>query len=299
MAIPESQLQTWSAQGSVQQSAATYQTLKNTLEDVNAPYSHRSFYTFLQGSYGNDTNIWSDSDVDIVICTTSVFYYDIDNLADYEQRNFHTAFPGSASYSYQDFKKEVTGWLILQYGHAVRPGKKAIFVQGNDSRRDADVLPAAEYRQYYEHRNIASTGYWRGIVFWKTDGTRIVNFPKQHSDNCTTKHQGTNNWFKPTVRVFKNIRNKMIQLGILEDGIAPSYYIEGLLYNVPNQIFGQSFQRTVLSCLSYASNADRSTFKCANGIHPLLRDNSEVSWSPDHCSRFLTALQFYWDHHQG
>lgn len=297
MPIPEHQLNTWSAQGSVQQSAATYQTIKATLEDSNSPYYSRSFYTFLQGSYGNDTNIYADSDVDIVICTTSVFYYDLDRLSDYEQRNFHSAFPGTASYSYHAFKGEVTSWLIQRYGQAVRPGSKAIFIRGTNARRDADVLPAAEFRQYYEHRNASSTGYWGGIVFWKSDGTRIVNFPKQHSDNCTAKHQASKGWFKPTVRVFKNMRNKMIQLGLIEDGIAPSYYIEGLLYNLPDSLFGHSFERSVISCISYLKYADLNSFKCANGIHLLLQDNSEVSWRPANCVEFLKAVEFYWNHY--
>jgi hypothetical protein len=66
MAIPESQLNTWSAQGSVQQSKNTYATVKGVLESGSAPYSSRSYDTFLLGSYGNDTNVYADSDVDVV-----------------------------------------------------------------------------------------------------------------------------------------------------------------------------------------------------------------------------------------
>lgn len=90
----------------------------------------------------------------------------------------------------------------------------------------------------------------------------------------------------------------MIQKGITEPGIAPSYYIEGLLYNVPNHLFGTSFQQTVQSCLSYVRHADRTAFMCANGIHPLVRDNSEVSWQPNDCAKFLDALDFYWNYYQ-
>ena len=66
MAIPEAQLDTWSAQGSITQSKNTYASIKGVLESANSPYYQRSFVSFLQGSYGNDTNIYADSDVDVV-----------------------------------------------------------------------------------------------------------------------------------------------------------------------------------------------------------------------------------------
>ena len=74
MAIPENQLETWSHQGSVTQSSSTYQTIKGVLEASTAPYSSHLHRSFLQGSYGNSTNIWADSDVDIVMQIDSVFY---------------------------------------------------------------------------------------------------------------------------------------------------------------------------------------------------------------------------------
>ena len=39
------------------------------------------------------------------------------------------------------------------------------------------------------------------------------------------------------VRVFKNMRNSMIEKKLLADGVAPSYFIEGMLSNVPNDKF--------------------------------------------------------------
>lgn len=61
MAISEAQLQTWSAQGSVTQSAQTYETIRGVLDDRTSPYYPKIYRIFLQGSYGNDTNIYSDS----------------------------------------------------------------------------------------------------------------------------------------------------------------------------------------------------------------------------------------------
>jgi hypothetical protein len=97
MTIPEARLETWSKQGSVTQSKATYDTVKGVLNDEKSPYQSRSFDLFLQGSYGNDTNVYADSDVDVVICATSFFYYDIDRLSEAEKATFHREHPTSTS----------------------------------------------------------------------------------------------------------------------------------------------------------------------------------------------------------
>ncbi len=57
MPISESQLETWSHQGSIQQSSATYQTVRSALLSDKAAYKDKAFEVFLQGCYGNDTNI--------------------------------------------------------------------------------------------------------------------------------------------------------------------------------------------------------------------------------------------------
>lgn len=65
MPIPESQFDIWCKQGSVTQSSQTYQPIKSVLEAGTTAYANTDFEVFLQSSYGNDTNIRSESDVDI------------------------------------------------------------------------------------------------------------------------------------------------------------------------------------------------------------------------------------------
>lgn len=80
MAIPESQLETWSHQGSVSQSAQTYDMIQKVLNDTTSPYYSKDFSIFLQGSYGNDTNVYRDSDVDVVIRLNQTYYSDTNSL---------------------------------------------------------------------------------------------------------------------------------------------------------------------------------------------------------------------------
>jgi hypothetical protein len=105
--IPESQLETWTHIGAAQQSATTYQTIKGVIEHKDAPYSSRSVDSFLQGSYGNDTNVYgADSDVDIVLRTKSLFYYNLDALSETEKLAFKSVHPTPAEYSVKTFRTD-------------------------------------------------------------------------------------------------------------------------------------------------------------------------------------------------
>lgn len=294
MTIPDSQLETWSKQGSVVQSRDTYATVKSALEDKNSPYWLNAFETFLQGSYGNDTNVYRDSDVDVVMRLDSTFYHDAYALPADQYRAFEGAYPGTAAYGLDSFKKDVFSWLASKFGNTVRSGKKAIFVPGNGVRRDCDVLTCAKFRHYYRFGSQQDQLMAEGICFFLPDGTRVVNYPKQHSENCTTKHQATNGWFKPTMRMYKNMRNYMVDRGMLADGVAPSYFIEGMLHNVPNGSFGKSYEDTFVATYNYVVSADRTQFRCANDIHSLLGD-TPVTWPAANCQTFLNALRQLWN----
>lgn len=110
MAIPESQLEVWSHQGSVTQSAKTYDTILNVLNDSSSPYYTKDFSIFLQGSYCNTTNVYRDSDVDVVIRLNQTYYSDTNSLSAGAKANYDKSF-NRATYQYSDFKADVVAWL--------------------------------------------------------------------------------------------------------------------------------------------------------------------------------------------
>ncbi|WP_421951093.1 nucleotidyltransferase domain-containing protein [Pelagibacterium sp.] len=295
MAIPEDQLDTWSKQGSVTQSKNTYATIKGALEDPASAYYQRTFSVFLQGSYGNDTNIYADSDVDVVLRLDSTFNYSLGNLQEPSISSFQAAYPNIA-YGYTEFKKEVVAWLTSKFGAAVHPGKKAIRIDGNGNRRDADVLPCVTHREYYKFNSINDQSYHEGICFFLPDGTKVVNYPKQHSANLTTKHQSTHGMLKPSVRILKNMRNRMIDDGVIEDGLAPSYFLEGMLSNVPNGYFNNlSYQQTIAQALAWVAKSNHDELVCANGIHYLRRRGYVECWDTDKFEEYLDKVLDYWN----
>jgi hypothetical protein len=293
MAIPEKQLETWTALGAEAQSAQTHQTIKATLNDANSPYYSKSFTIFLQGSYGNETNVWKDSDVDIVMCLEQTYFSDITGLSPDAKANYDKV-DGPATYSLNDFKADVLAWLQKKYPGAVKLGKKAIFIKGSGNRRDADLLVCARLRRYLKESNGADSLYEEGICFFLPDGTRIENFPEQHAANLTSKHQNTDEWLKPMVRIYKNMRNRMIDDGALDDGIAPSYFLEGMLWNVPKDKFGESYGDTWVNTFNWVLQTDHAQLACANDLHWLIRDNSQICWSTSNFIAYLNAAHKYW-----
>lgn len=291
MAINESQLETWAKQGSVSQSSSTYASVKKALEDSKAIYKDKSFEVFLQGSYGNDTNIYAESDVDVVIRLDSIFRGDTDSLS-IEEKSAYNNLP-NATYNFKDFKKAVIIRLQNTFGKEnIVEGNKAIKIKPSQSRRSVDVVVAHEHRNYYSWPN----GYISGIVFPTLLNSEIINYPKKHSDNCTNKHQETDQNFKPMVRIFKNIRSELVENRIITKDIAPSYFIEGLLHSAPKELFIGSYEDMVVNILNWFHNmSDRSKLLCANEQYYLLRDGVSVCWSPANAQKFINETIKLWN----
>ena len=293
--IAESQLDIWASQGPTAQFTDTYNRIRDNLLDRGAPYPLVDMEVFLQGSYKNDTNVYGDSDVDIVLCHTSAFFKDLSRLSPDDRRAYDAAAGGAVTYGYVDFKRDASAYITRLYNN-VNAGKKAVYIPGgNSGRRNADVLIASQFRRYHEFKSWQNQRYDEGVCFFPAGGSMIENFPKLHSDNCTAKHQYTKSYFKPMIRIFKNMRNTMIEKRLLANGMAPSYFIEGMLYNVPNDRFGGTYQQTWINCFNHIVTADRDRLVCANYMHWLVRDGTPTSWPVANFSIFMAALKKYWE----
>jgi hypothetical protein len=294
MAIPESQLEIWSHQGAITTSKNTYASVKGNLEASDAPYASRSFDICLQGSYGNDTNIRADSDVDIVIQLNSTFHRDLSKLTPEQVQAYQQAF-SNATYTFSEFRRDVITQLQRKYGsQEVTPGNKSIKLHAAPGRLGSDIVVCCEYRDYHLFRSVYDQRYDEGIFFITPAGHNIINYPKLHSKNSTAKHQNTGGLFKPMARILKNMRGCLVDDGIVSGDIAPSYFIEGLLYNVPDEKFSGDFGETFCSCVNWFLQVDRSEFVCPNRKHWLF-GTSSVQWDEGNCTQFLSALTDLWN----
>jgi hypothetical protein len=110
----------------------------------------RRIDSFLQGSYGNDTNVYgADSDVDIVLRTTSFFYYNLDALSEGEKAAFKAVHSSDSQYTLENFRTDAIKFLSDQYRADLdTTGKKALRIKANGDRRSSDVLLLAPHRKY-------------------------------------------------------------------------------------------------------------------------------------------------------
>lgn len=293
MAIPEADLATMATIGAQETSKTTYATVKLALDNEYTGYRGKAYQIFLQGSYGNDTNILKESDVDVVIRLDSIFTYDISPLPQPEKDAFKATHP-DAVYTHKHFQADVLKALYDRFGDDVAPGAKAVMIKPLHNRRKTDVLIAIKHKKYSRFTAVGDEEQVTGISFYKADGTRVVNYPTQHRDNLVAKNQNTGEYFKHIVRIFKNARQKLIEQEVIEKGVAPSYYLEGLLYNVPDEMFGTSYVDSMVKPINWLFETDRSNFFCANRQYKLLDGDADVTWNTKHCDAFLNGLVGLW-----
>lgn len=271
----------------------TYATVKLALDAEDTGYHARNYSIFLQGSYGNDTNIIKESDVDVVIRLDSIFSYDLSSLPQNQRDAFMAVHP-AAPYNHTHFKQDVLAALRARFGDHVTPGFKAVAIAPLHNRRKSDVLIAIQHRKYSWYTSAQDDAHVVGISFYKADDTQVVNYPRQHHDNLVAKNQETGEWLKHVIRIFKNARQRMVADGYIAAGIAPSYYIECLLYNVPSHCFGSTYADSVVNCINWLHSANVAEFVCANRQYRLLDGNPDVTWNSRHCSEFLHGLAGLW-----
>jgi hypothetical protein len=116
VAISEIDLTTMAQIGAQVTSKDTYATAKLALENADAGYADKDFKVFLQGSYGNDTNIIRESDVDVVIRLDSIFTYDINSLPIEQQNAFKDTHP-AATYTHSADGTQSTSLLRVGIQH--------------------------------------------------------------------------------------------------------------------------------------------------------------------------------------
>ena len=152
------------------------------------------------------------------------------------------------------------------FGDAVVEHSKAIEIKGTLLRMKVDVLPAFRFSQVY---SCNANEYFsnNGVAFW-VDNRRVVNWPQHHFENGVLKNQATNEHFKPAIRMIKNARRVATERGLMADGIAPCPFLQGLLWNVPDEFFVADLSTTYVGVISWLSNnqAGHPWFKCQTAL---------------------------------
>lgn len=298
MAIPKENLNSWSNLGAVVTSKSTHESIRNALKK-SEELNKRKFEVYLQGSYKNSTNIRGDSDVDVVVQLNSIFNKDISELNENETKFYHSTF-SSATYTLSEFEKSVLTALKEYFGDSsISKGNKCIKIDGSSNRLDADVLVCNQYRKYNNFVG-QSTIFTEGIHFKTLHGRTIISYPKIHYDNNSNKNSldRTKGNYKPTVRIFKNARSYLVEKGVIDSSLATSYFIESLLYNVPDNYFSSNYVDTFVKSVNWLgkslSNDKYKSFVCPNEEVHLFGDSTD-QWDKNKAMDLIINLSELWE----
>lgn len=201
---------------------AYYQELKST--------QGRKIKVFLQGSYANNTNVRTQSDVDVAVVEEDIF-----------QTMYRSGVTGSnygfinASPRAKTFKDEVEEALKSKFGSDVERKNKSIKINGNTYRKDADGVPCRRHKDFRWDFSNDSTNYIAGIVITADSGEVIINYPEQHIKNGKEKNTATNYYYKKMVRIMKKMKYLMCEQGIDSADKVSSFALESLMWNIPTE----------------------------------------------------------------
>lgn len=256
-------------------------------------FDGKTIEVFAQGSYRNRTNVRQESDVDICVrCMDVCFAQYTDGC------NSQDSGLVDAAYTYFQFKNDVGDALTSYFGwDSITRGNKAFDVHENTYRVDADVVAAFEHRRYF--RGVDGVcRYHSGTELRPDNGGRVINWPQQNYDNGVAKNEATGHRFKAGVRILKRLRNEMAERGHAAAEPIASYLLECLVWNVPNQEFGNdSYVADVRYILAHLfNNTMKDDGPCrewgeVNELKYLFR--SSQPWTRQQVHTFLSAA---WDY---
>lgn len=251
MKYTEQQLQAWTAALSPTEEQRAENTIKMIKSAIDASDNLRAMdiEVFTQGSFANNTNVRSDSDVDVCVMLKDTFFYD---LPEGKSASDYGITPSSMTF--QRYRDLVKNALEDKFGASyVADGNKSLKIRENTYHVQVDVVPAFQYRRY-----TTTVGrYHEGTRFYAKDGSQVTNYPKVHIKNGTDKNNRTNYKYKKLVRIMKHVKNEMVDDGKTNGDKITSFLVECLVWNVPDStITGyNSWTETVKQAIIYLYNA--------------------------------------------
>ena len=211
--IPEATLASWTKPAFDNEDEKRDDTERTIREAIrgHAVLKGLPINVYAKGSFKNNTNVRRDSDVDVAVELTSIYFPEYADGVDQAATGFQ---PYDDAYDVSQFKDHVGEALRGAFGSsAVRRATKVFVVREGSRNLAADVIPCFTYRWY-------STA-------WSYDEGCAKNGPLR-----TAKRYKR---YKRSVRILKRLENKMV-----EDGASPvvaSYLIESLVFNVSDSRF--------------------------------------------------------------
>ena len=277
MPIAERTLSRWSHHRAATAFTQAHLPIRAALDNYSWP-SGMTYEVFLQGSYKNDTNLGGDSDVDVVVRLNQRLR---PRVAELSGKRLQDDASHQGTYQrWKSFRDHALQAMRAKFGNAAESGRKTLKVPKGEIPADADLVVTVRYKE--------------GIAFYLPDERRwVVSFPQQHHDQGQKKEETTGGRFKRTIRMFKAARNRLVEKEVLTKSDAPSYFIECLLYNVPDDLFVPRLAPRYEAIVDWLKTANLQGFKCQNGLVDQFGSGKE-QWSVRKARAFVRALEGLW-----
>ena len=248
---------------------------------------------YVHGSYANQTNIFFPSSLEICV----------------EIRQTREHFPGrlktasgqiDAGYFVENLPYNFTPRIFRDMLHfnlsklvgerATLSNKTISFEQIGRVKHAVEITPCFSF----VYQNQKGKTYKGILLYDEGAGRHIASFPALHARNGAHKDMATAGNFKRAVRLFKTlyaIYLREFHLG--EPTTATGYFIECLLYNVPNRLYnlgrGGAFLPVFNKVLNYLLHCDKEDFDCQNHVWKLV-GNAKEFWQYKHINEFLSNI---------
>ncbi|MBO4726279.1 MAG: hypothetical protein J5598_01605, partial [Clostridia bacterium] len=259
-----------------------------------APYfDPKDVVIYLQGSYACKSNTQFQSKMEMIVEITKTREYDYDTMTRHDMKmrdNFFIDFE-----HYFDVKrfKDVLANEIARLIHVkLNIGTTTILVPAFGSLKHAiDIFPCFKYKYFRpEGGSIRAK-----LVYDEHLEEHFLMFTNLHAVNGNLKDTMTQGNFKRIVRLVKNA----VAISAREDGIIHTvrgYYIECLLYNVPNEMYftgDGKLSSVFLKVINWLNFANLDDFVCENQIWSLW-GNADGFWNQSSARQFVNDLiEFY------
>lgn len=260
--------------------------------DAHSAFNGCQISVYAKGSYPNNTNVRTESDVDVAVQCSDVIYYDLEDPSMPRPGE-----PYVGPWTPGHLRSELTSALQSQFGDQVdATGNVAIKISSSTARVDADVVPCFDYREYF-----LSGGSRAGTRIFRKDGSHTNNYPQQHLEFGRTKNNRTNYNYKKAVRILKRAANAM-ESDQYHRRVA-SFLVESLVYNCPDSLFMRStWTQTVRGLVAHIWESTQGEGEPANEENRWLEANqvkflfhSAQKWSRRDARDFSYAVWNYLD----
>lgn len=250
-----------------------YEFIENILKQAVAnaaattPYfDAKDVLIYLQGSYACQTNTKFQTKMEVVVELVKTSEYDYETM---RPEHFHLREDFYADFNYYFDVRKFKECLLTQIQKLVKPkiivGATNFLIPAfGDLQHIVDIFPCFKYK-YFDDRG----GSIRAkLVFDRNLNDHYLIFTNLHAANGKLKDEMTQGNFKRIVRLFKNL----VAISLREDKnihAVRGYYIECLLYNVPNEIYYAEDGKLVsvfLKVINWLNFANLDDFVCQNQI---------------------------------